>query len=82
MSTSPSRGPHALSNRDKYLVIGGHGSVGRVVCQYLDAKFPGQVVAAGRDINAAAAFGELPAAVKTNEAPVVAATPLPGKVSA
>lgn len=54
------RGPHVLPNRDKYLVIGGHGSVGRVVCQYLEAKFPGRVVAAGRSINAAANFESSP----------------------
>ena len=55
-----SRHPHVLPNRNKYLVIGGHGSVGRVVCQYLEVKFPGQVVAAGRNIDAAAAFESSP----------------------
>ena len=42
--------------RDKYLVIGGYGVVGRVVCEYLGAKFPGRVVAAGRNMHAASAF--------------------------
>ena len=42
--------------RDKYLVIGGYGVVGRVVCEYLGAKFPGQVVAAGRNMHPASAF--------------------------
>ncbi len=49
-----------LPYRDKYLVIGGHGSVGRVVCQYLEAKFPGRVVAAGRSVDAAADFESVP----------------------
>ena len=49
-----------LPIRDKYLVIGGHGSVGRVVCQYLEAKFPGRVVAAGRSVDAAANFVSSP----------------------
>ena len=55
-----SRHPHVLPERNKYLVIGGHGSVGRVVCQYLEAKFPGRVVAAGRNIDATAAFESFP----------------------
>ena len=42
--------------RNKYLVIGGYGVVGRVVCEYLGAKFPGRVVAAGRNMHAASAF--------------------------
>ena len=41
--------------RDKYLVIGALGSVGRIVCGYLATKFPGRVVAAGRKINGASA---------------------------
>ena len=45
-----------LPIRDKYLVFGGHGWVGRVVCQYLAAKSSGRVVAAGRSANAAADF--------------------------
>jgi len=44
------------ANSDKYLVIGGYGAVGRVVCQHLGTKFPGRVVAAGRNIDAASAF--------------------------
>ena len=43
-------------NSDKYLVIGGYGVVGRVVCQHLGTKFPGRVVAAGRNNEAASAF--------------------------
>lgn len=42
--------------RDKYLVIGGYGVVGRVVCEYLGAKIPGRLVAAGRNMHAASAF--------------------------
>ena len=45
-----------LPNSDKYLVIGGYGVVGRVVCQHLGTKFPGRVIAAGRNIEAASAF--------------------------
>lgn len=56
MSASASRNPRVLAHQDAYLVIGGQGSVGRVVCRYLGARFPGQVVAAGRSIDAAAAF--------------------------
>lgn len=44
------------SSRDKYLVIGGYGVVGQVVCEYLGAKFPGRVVAAGRNMQAASVF--------------------------
>ena len=62
VNMSPLRSRHLLPDRDKYLVVGGHGSVRRAVCQYLEAKFPGQVVAAGRDINAAAAFESSPSA--------------------
>ena len=54
------RGPHAPPKRHKYVVIGGHGSVGRVVCQHLEAKFPGRVVAAGRSVDAAANFDSSP----------------------
>ena len=42
--------------RDKYLVIGGYGVVGRVVCEHLGTKFPGRVIAVGRSMDAASAF--------------------------
>jgi len=34
--------------RDKILVVGGYGNVGRVICGYLAEKFPGKIIAAGR----------------------------------
>lgn len=40
----------------KILVVGGYGKVGRVVCTALSGKFPGRVVAAGRDFGKAERF--------------------------
>lgn len=40
--------------RDKILIIGGYGAVGRVISTYLAEKFPHKVIIAGRDGNKAA----------------------------
>lgn len=34
--------------KDKILVIGGYGNVGKIICRDLGEKFPGKVIAAGR----------------------------------
>jgi saccharopine dehydrogenase (NAD+, L-lysine forming) len=44
--------------KDNVLVIGGYGQVGRQVCLELAKTIPGQVVAAGRDLEKATAFAE------------------------
>lgn len=37
----------------KILVIGGYGNVGKVICKTLADRFPGRVIAAGRNLSAA-----------------------------
>ena len=41
---------------DKLLIVGGYGQVGRVISTMLGKKFPGRVIAAGRDYREAQAF--------------------------
>lgn len=40
----------------KILVIGGYGNVGKVICKTLADRFPGRVIAAGRNLSAAQQF--------------------------
>ncbi|RKL65756.1 Saccharopine dehydrogenase [Salipaludibacillus neizhouensis] len=42
--------------KDKILVIGGYGKVGQVICKDLGSKFPGKVIAAGRNFEKAERF--------------------------
>lgn len=42
--------------KDKILVIGGYGKVGQVICRDLGRKFPGKVIAAGRNYEKAERF--------------------------
>lgn len=42
--------------RGKILVVGGYGHVGQVICRELGEKFPGKVIAAGRDLEKAKRF--------------------------
>ena len=44
--------------KEKILVIGGYGHVGRNVCLELAKAVPGRVVAAGRNFETARAFAE------------------------
>lgn len=45
--------PSKAATKDKFLVIGGYGSVGRTISLTLGDLFPGQVVAAGRNYDKA-----------------------------
>lgn len=42
--------------KNKILVIGGYGQVGQVICKDLGKKFPGKVIAAGRNFEKAKQF--------------------------
>jgi saccharopine dehydrogenase-like NADP-dependent oxidoreductase len=42
--------------KDKILVIGGYGQVGKIICRQLAATFPGKVIAAGRSYKKAEAY--------------------------
>lgn len=42
--------------KNKILVIGGYGQVGQVICEDLGKKFPGKVIAAGRNFEKAKQF--------------------------
>ena len=42
--------------KDKILIIGGYGAVGKVVSECLAKEFPGKVIIAGRDKRKATAF--------------------------
>lgn len=44
--------------KDKIIVVGGYGQVGRVVAEALAERYPGQVFAAGRRLEEARAFSE------------------------
>ena len=44
--------------KDKILIVGGYGAVGRVIALALADKFPGQVIAAGRSYQKAAALAQ------------------------
>jgi saccharopine dehydrogenase-like NADP-dependent oxidoreductase len=45
-----------MMNKDNIVVIGGYGQVGQTICNRLGEKFPGKVIAAGRNLNKAKAF--------------------------
>ncbi|MDX8366929.1 saccharopine dehydrogenase NADP-binding domain-containing protein [Cytobacillus sp. IB215665] len=42
--------------KDKILVIGGYGQVGKIVCEILGRNLPGKVIAAGRNLRKAEEF--------------------------
>ncbi|MBM7624102.1 saccharopine dehydrogenase NADP-binding domain-containing protein [Sporohalobacter salinus] len=44
--------------KDKILVVGGYGKVGRVICRDLGKKFPGKVIAGGRNYKKAKKFAK------------------------
>lgn len=44
--------------RDKIMIVGGYGSVGRVITQKLGERFPGRVVVAGRSYKKAEALAQ------------------------
>ena len=44
--------------KDKILVAGGYGNVGQAICSYLAEKFPGKIIAAGRDYEKADSFSK------------------------
>ena len=46
----------AGQGRDGIVVLGGYGAVGRVACEILGRRFPGRVLAAGRDLEQAEAL--------------------------
>ncbi len=41
---------------DKLLIVGGYGQVGQVISRMLGEKFPGRVIAAGRNYHEAERF--------------------------
>lgn len=45
-----------MMDKDNIVVIGGYGQVGQTICNRLGEKFPGKVIAAGRNLNKAKAF--------------------------
>lgn len=45
--------PHESTAKDKILVVGGYGSVGRIISVTLGDLFPGRVIAAGRSYDKA-----------------------------
>ncbi|WP_437922210.1 saccharopine dehydrogenase NADP-binding domain-containing protein [Sphingobacterium sp. LRF_L2] len=45
-----------MDNRNKVMVIGGYGAVGKQICQFLSSKIKEQIVVAGRDIKQAEAL--------------------------
>ncbi len=47
---------NTMQSKDKILVVGGYGQVGRVICKDLGNKFPGNVVAVGRNYDKAEQF--------------------------
>ena len=44
--------------KDKILVIGGYGNVGKIICRLLAEYYPGKVIAAGRSYRKAQKFAE------------------------
>lgn len=45
--------------KDKIIVIGGYGQVGKIICQYLADYYPGRVMAAGRNLSKATQFSRV-----------------------
>ncbi|GAB6098451.1 hypothetical protein JCM16358_03300 [Halanaerocella petrolearia] len=44
--------------KDKILVVGGYGQVGKVICRGLGKRFPGKIIAAGRNYKKAKKFSQ------------------------
>ncbi|WP_449600037.1 saccharopine dehydrogenase family protein [Paenibacillus sp. Marseille-Q9583] len=47
-----------MQEKEDIVVVGGYGHVGRTICEILEKKYPGKVVAAGRSLEKAERFSQ------------------------